>query len=220
MRNRQLRWTAGGIAVLAVAAVAFGERGTALAGDRDHGPRDLRPEHYSGLLNDHTPSAAIVRGGPYEMRGKWSLELDERRGKASFSAAMDMQTSDYGITQGTVNKDDPTTRGAHTHHISMTDGVFSTDWASQCPVFSPATTNGFVITGMAFVTGNGSPAPFGNLSPLTVCVLGGESVQYSNVTVTIGAPASSHFGTQAIHGVVLKCRGRFLRQSRDCSLEQ
>jgi hypothetical protein len=220
MRNQQLRWTACGIAVLAAAAVSVGERSTALAGDRDHAPRDLRPDHYIGLLNDHTPSAAVVKGGPYEMRGKWSLELDERRGTATFSAAMDMQTSDYGITQGTVNKDDPATRGAHTHHISMTDGVFSSDWQSLCPVFSPAVTNGFVISGMAFVTGNGSPAPFGNTSPLTVCVLGGENVQYSNVTVTLGTPASSHFGTQAIHGVVLRCSGRFLRQSRDCTLEQ
>ena len=107
MRNQQLKWTAGGIVVLAAAVVAFGGRSTALAHDRDHGPRNLLPEHFTGLLNDHTPSAAIVKGGPYEMRGKWSLELDERRGTATFEAAMDMQTSDYGITQGTVNKDDP-----------------------------------------------------------------------------------------------------------------
>ena len=103
----------------------------------------------------------------------------------------------------------------------MTDGVLSTDWASLCPVFSPAATGGFVITGTALVTGNGSPAPFGNPSPLTVCVLGGESVRYSNVTLRIGTPASNHFGTQAIHGVVLRCSGRFLlRESRDCALEE
>lgn len=212
MRARQLKWTTCGIAVLAAAA--------AMAGDREHAPRDLRPVHYSGLLNDHTPSAAVVRNGPYEMRGKWSLELDERRGRATFSAAMDMQTSDYGIIQGTVDKDNPASRGAHTHHISMTDGVLSTDWQSQCPTFNPAATNGFVVTGTVFVTGNGSPAPFGNNSPFTICILGGENVQYSNITVTFGTPASNHFGTQAIHGVILRCRGRFSHQSRDCSLEQ
>jgi hypothetical protein len=218
MRNQQLKWTACAVAVLAAAAVAFGERNTALAHDR--GPREVLPDHFSGLLNDHTPSAAVVKGGPYEMHGKWELELDERRGTATFEAAMDMSTSDYGITQGNVLKDDPATRGAHTHHISMTDGVFSTDWVSLCPVFSPAPTDGFVITGTAFVTGNGSPAPFGNPSPFTVCVLGGESVQYANVTVTFGAPASNHFGTKAIHGVILRCSGRFLRESPDCTLEQ
>lgn len=218
MRNQQLKWTACGVVALAAAAMALGQRSAALA--HDHGPRDLLPDHFTGLLNDHTPSAAVVKGGPYEMRGKWSLELDERRGTATFEAAMDMSTSDYGIIQNTVNKDDPMTRGAHTHHISMTDGVLSTDWASQCPIFSPAVIDGFVITGTAFVTGNGSPAPFGNPSPLTVCVLGGASVQYSNVTITFGAPASSHFGTKAIHGVVLRCSGRFLRESPDCTLEQ
>jgi len=218
MRNRELTWTARGTALL-LGAMACGGLTAAMAGDRDQGRPDRLPVHYSGLLNDHTPSAAIVKGGPYEMHGKWSLEVDERRGTARFSAAMDMETSDYGITQGTVNKDDPTTRGAHTHHISMTDGVLSTDWTTRCPAFSPAATEGFVITGMAFVTGNGAPAPFGNLSPLTVCVLGGESVQYSNVTITFGTPASNHFGTQAIHGVILRCHGWSLRHARECTLE-
>jgi hypothetical protein len=175
--------------------------------------------HYSGLLNDHTPSAAVVKGGPYEMRGKWTLEVDERRGTGKFSAEMDMQTSDYGIVQGTVNKDDPTTRGAHTHHIRMTDGVLTTDWPARCPQFSPAVKEGFAITGTAFVTGNGAPAPFGNPSPFTVCVLGGDAVKFSNITVTFGTPAANHFGTQPIHGVVVWCVGRFLRPSADCSLQ-
>src|SRR4029079_16716883 len=52
------------------------------------------PRHFAGLLNDHTPSAAVVAKGPYEMRGKWSLDVDEARGTATFTAAMDMQTSD------------------------------------------------------------------------------------------------------------------------------
>jgi hypothetical protein len=123
--------------------------------------------HYNGLLNDYTPSAAVVKGGPYEMRGAWSLDVNQRRGSAIFSAEMNMETSDYGITQNTVNKDDPTTRGAHTHHISMTDGVVADDWTTACPALSPAATDGFVITGTVFVTGNGSSAPFGNPSPVT-----------------------------------------------------
>ena len=106
MRHQDLKWAGSGMALLAAFGLA-----EAVAGDSAHARRDTLPVHYSGLLNDHTPSAAIVRGGPYEMRGKWSLEVDERRGTGKFSAAMDMQTSDYGIVQGTVNKDDPTTRG-------------------------------------------------------------------------------------------------------------
>jgi hypothetical protein len=190
----------------------------AWAGDHDF--RAPPPVHYHGLLNDYTPSAAVVKGGPYEMRGKWSLDVDERRGTASFSAAMNMETSDFGIVQNTVNKDDPTTRGAHTHHISMTDGVVSEDWAARCPAFSPAVTGGFVVTGTAYVTGNGGPAPFGNPSPLTICVLGGSNVKFSNLTMTIGLPASSHFGTQAVHGVVLSCNGLWERESRDCVVQE
>jgi hypothetical protein len=152
------------------------------------------------------------------MRGKWSLDVDERRGPARFSAAMNMETSDYGITQNTVNKDDPATRGAHTHHISMTDGMLSTDWTTKCPAFSPVVTEGFVITGTATITGNGGPAPFGNPSPITICVLGGADVRFSNVTFAFGMPASNHFGTQAIHGVVVRCSGPWGHESKDCAL--
>jgi len=211
MRNRDWKWACG-LAVLATFGLT-----NAGATDRDLGRRDTLPAHFSGLLNDHTPS--VVKGGPYEMRGKWSLELDERHGTAKFSATMDMQTSDYGITLGIVKPEDPVTRGAHTHHISMTDGVLTLDWPARCPQFSPAVKEGFAITGTAFVTGNGNPAPFGNPTPFTVCILGSDSVKFSNMTMAFGTPAANHFGTQAIHGVVLWCTGRFLRPSQDCSLE-
>jgi hypothetical protein len=213
MNNTVLRW------FLVVTALLVSA--TAAGGPGEERQAFLQPGvHYVGLINDYTPSAAITKGGPYEMRGKWSLDVDERRGTARFSAVMNMETSDYGIAQGTVNKDDPTTRGAHTHHISVTDGVVSSDWMTSCPKFSPAITDGFVVTGTAIITGNGSPAPFGNPSPVTICVLGGGDVKYSNVTVAFGLPASGHFGTQAIHGVVAHCSGPWGRESRDCSLEE
>ena len=50
---------------------------------RDRDRPSPPPRHFSGLINDYTPSAAVVGGGPYEMRGKWSLDLDERRGTAT-----------------------------------------------------------------------------------------------------------------------------------------
>ncbi len=213
MMNQALRCIARGSVVL---AAATGLGGLALAGDEQPRP----PSHFSGLINDYTPSAAITKGGPYEMRGKWSLEVNERHGTTRFEAAMNMETSDFGITQGTVNKDDPTTRGAHTHHILMTDGVISTDWVTNCPIFNPAVTDGFAVIGTAFVTGNGSPALFGNPSPLTLCILGGTKVKFSNFTMAFGPKASNHFGTQSIHGVVLKCAGPWERNSQDCAVEE
>jgi hypothetical protein len=188
----------------------------------EHESTALLPEHFSGLLNDYTPSAAVTAKGPYEMRGKWTLDVDERHGTATFTAEMNMETSDYGITQGTVDKDDPKTRGAHTHHMVMTDGVITFDWAtaSVCPVYSPAVMGGFVVTGPVYITGNGGPASFGNPTKMTLCVLGGTIVKYSNIEFTLGLPASSHFGTQAVHGVVLGCLGPWRRESHDCAVEQ
>jgi hypothetical protein len=216
MKRLALGWTAGSFAVL-IAAAGSNNISEAMAGDRDSNPP--LPVHYRGLINDYTPSAAIVKGGPYEMRGKWSLDVDQRRGTATFSAAMNMETSDYGITQNTVDKDDPTTRGAHTHHITMMDGVVSYDWATNCPKLNPPVTGGFVVTGPVYVTGNGGPALFGNPSTLTICVLGANNVTFSNVTLTFSAPANTHFGKLAIHGVVLSCGGPWERESRDCTVQ-
>jgi hypothetical protein len=56
--------------------------------------QDLRPVHFSGQINDYSPST--VSGGPYEIRGDWSLDLI-RGGAASFSADLNMETSDTGL---------------------------------------------------------------------------------------------------------------------------
>jgi hypothetical protein len=220
MNNKALRWVARDLAILSV-ATGLGGLTLALAGERD----EPAPVHYDGLINDYTPSAAVVKGGPYEMRGRWSLDVDVRRGTAKFSAAMNMETSDYGIVQGTVDKDevDPTkTRGAHTHHILVTEGTVSSDptaWAS-CPSFNPPVSGGFVVTGPAYITGNGGPPPFGNTSMLTLCVLGAGNVKFSNITITLGMPANTHFGKQPIHGVVTSCAGTWERESKDCSIQE
>jgi hypothetical protein len=217
MMNTTLRWMARSSVVLA-AATGLGGLTGALAGDEHNQPRS--PTHFSGLLNDFTPSAKVTKGGPYQMSGRWSLEVNERHGTARFEAAMNMETSDYAMTAATV--DDPTNnRGAHTHHIVMTDGVIGTDtdWTTACPVFNPVVKGGFVVRGTASVTGNGSKAPFGNPSPLTLCVLGGDYVTFSNFTMAFGPPASGHFSTQAIHGVVLRCEGPWGLDSRDCKVE-
>jgi hypothetical protein len=171
------------------------------------------PVHFGGLINDYSPST--VKGGPWEMHGTWTLQLVGMSGLANFST--DLTMSDYGKTAaGAI---DPTQPGQtpHVHHILLPHAAVlwmndeSEIAAAGCPTFAAPTDNkfGFQLTGqLSLLTGNGQPAPFDTSVPpaslLTVCVTGvkGEagSVTYSNIT--FGAPASGHFGAQAIHGVV------------------
>src|SRR5580698_1922361 len=120
--------------------------------------QDLRPVHFGGVINDYSPST--VSGGPYEIRGDWALDV-VRGGTANFSADLDMETSDYGITGATqVDPANPATRSPHTHHISMTNATVSYN-TSACPANSPATTvPGLVVNGTATTSGNGGPASF------------------------------------------------------------
>lgn len=190
------------------------------------------PAHFSGLLNDYTPTSDSntgnpISGSPYEMHGRWALDLNAQRSTASFSAEMTMETSEVANASLVF---DPASLGAHTHHISVTDGVIHnlpTDWQTMCPVLKPAASGGFAVTGSAYVTANGSNPPFGNPSPVTICILGTTStgapgtayVLYSNLTLTIGEKAAGHFGTEPIHGVVTRCGGRLgLAESPNCTV--
>jgi hypothetical protein len=168
--------------------------------------QDRRPVHFAGLINDYSP--ATVKGGPWEMHGQWSLDLHGEWDKADFSAAMTM--SDYGTTaEGAI---DPTQGGQtpHTHQIELTNATVT--WNMDgCPTFkAPVPLQGFQINGtVSLLTGNGSNAPFETTPPsstLEICVTGGDNVPYSvtasNITLVFGGPATTHFGTQAIHGVV------------------
>lgn len=161
--------------------------------------------HFGGIVNDYSPST--VKGGPWEMHGTWSLDLHGYSGTADFSAVLTM--SGYGKTAaGAV---DPTQagQGAHTHNIKLTNATITWDMTG-CPAYSPAALQGFQLNGVvSLMTGNGTNAPFETSPPsstLQVCVTGGDlvpfSVPYENVTLVLGAPATSHFGTQPIHGVV------------------
>jgi len=164
--------------------------------------QELRRVHLSGFINDYSPST--VSGGPYEIHGQWSLDIN-RSGTADFTADLNMETSDYGITGATqVDPAKPATRSPHTHHISITNAAVSYD-TSVCPANSPPTTGpGVVVTGTAATTGNGGQAPFEakGASTLQVCITGGSEVQFSNLTLVYTGPATGHFGTQPIHGVV------------------
>jgi hypothetical protein len=144
---------------------------------------------FSGSINDFTP-ASVSPAGPWVVNGNWSLTVRGDSGKASFSAALTMLRSDYWVWSAAADPDDPSARTPHTHHIRMVDGVVT-------PIM-----NGFRVTGIATVTGSGNPAPFGLSSPLQIDITGGSSVVFSNIRVTFGSPASGHFGSQPLDGVV------------------
>lgn len=163
--------------------------------------QDPTPKHLSGIINDYTPATGVF--GPWEMHGKWSLKMNRETGTADFSAAMTMEHPDYWIVLNPANVDNPGARSPHTHHITMTNATVTYD-TSVCPLDSPPTTGRLVVTGPVSITGNGSAAPFEakGTSTLQVCITGGTEVQFSNVTLVLTGPATGHFGSQAIHGVV------------------
>jgi len=186
------------VRVLAILVLALG------AGAVAHTQRHTK---LRGVLNDYTGVTGI--GGPWEMHGPWSLDLNVDSGKADFSAVMTMEHPDSWIaanpgTATSPNVDNPASRSPHTHHITMTDALVTYD-LSVCPPNSPATTSaGFVLTGTVSITGNGNPAPFETkgASTLQVCITGGADVPFSNVSLVLTGPATGHFGTHAINGVV------------------
>jgi hypothetical protein len=162
------------------------------------------PVDLSGTINDYNP----FDHGQYEMRGDWSLKVNGDSKSADLSAALNMEHSDLWMVSNGIT--DTTLRDPHTHHVTMKDAeviVDQTYVANNCPTaqyFVPTMT-GFAVIGMASITGDGGFAPFaphGELSPLTVCVTGGTQVGFSNITLVLGSPASKHFGTQPINGVV------------------
>jgi hypothetical protein len=174
---------------------------SALAGER-------RTAHFSGLINDYSPLSTSVKGSPWEMHGQWSMDIDLERETADFAA--DMTMSGYGTTAaGAVDPTKPLVN-PHTHHIKLTHAQIIWDMTG-CPAYMPpATTTGFQLKGtVSLLTGNGSIAPFETNPPsstLQVCVTGGSvskySIENSNITLVFEGPATSHFGPQALHGVV------------------
>ena len=164
--------------------------------------------HLSGLINDYSPLSPNVHGSPWEMHGQWSMELRPDRDSADFSA--DMTMSGFGrFVDGSVDPAQPLVN-PHTHHIRLTNIQISWDMIG-CPVYAtPAPTSGFQINGtVSLLTGNGNNAPFETKPPssrLQVCVTGVDNALYSvanaNITLVFTGPATSHFGPQAIHGVV------------------
>ena len=136
MNSKALRWM---VSIVAVVILAVGICARAQA---------PTPTHFSGLINDYTPETILGKVvGPWEMHGKWSLDLKGRSGLADFSAEMTMEQSDHAmevaianaLAAGTVppSFDDPETRIPHTHHITMKDAKVSYPAAGVCPTTPP-----------------------------------------------------------------------------------
>ena len=169
--------------------------------------QERRPVHLTGLLNDYVPLLATVKGSPYEMHGQWSMDVNPGLSAAEFSA--DMTMSSFGkTTAGAVDPTQPLVN-PHTHHIRLTNVRVTWDMTG-CPAWGTPTQMGFQINGtVSLLTGNGSNGSFETNPPsstLQVCVSGGLDIPFSvtnsNITLVFAGPATSHFGPQAIHGVV------------------
>ena len=167
-----------------------------------------QPVRLSGLINDYSPLSTSVKGSPWEMHGQWSMDIHPEWGTADFAA--DMTMSGFGKTAtGAVDPTQPLVN-PHTHHIRLTNVRITWDMTG-CPTYqTPVPTIGFQLNGtVSLMTGNGQIAPFETDPPsstLQVCVTGGNQVLYSqpnsNITLVFGGPATTHFGPQALHGVV------------------
>jgi hypothetical protein len=193
MKTKTLRWAVKGVAILvlgvAVSAMAWPQT----------------PSRLAGVINDYTPIAGGTTA--WEVRGPWSLNLNAESGTAEFSAALTMELSVLGQSSANVQG---AVLAQHTHHITMKDATVTYN-PSDCPAHA-ATTPPYVsrieVKGSATVAANGGPFPPPPATPepseLQVCIDGGTDVAYSNVTLVFGTPASGHFGSQAIHGVVRK----------------
>jgi hypothetical protein len=136
-------------------------------------------QKFGGRINDYT--AALDAGGPWHISGEWSLALKGDSGKGDFTVALSMVRSDNLV------------RSAHTHHVTLSDGDVT------------LLANGFRITGAAVMTSNGNTAGFSG-SSVDIQVTGGSALPESNVTMTFGGAAATHFGDQPVHGVVTQRR--------------
>jgi hypothetical protein len=149
------------------------------------------PGQFSGVIHDYSPATTVTPMGPWEMRGSWTLTFKADSSKADFSAALTMELSDY--TRNTSNVDSTSgasSRMQHTHHITIQGGT-----VTQIP------TGGFELSGPVTITKDGSPAPLA-ASTLSVEIIGGTIVQFSDITLQFAGGATAHFGSQLIHGVV------------------
>jgi hypothetical protein len=176
MKSKSLLWATRIIGLLVVVGVTG-----VIAGTR-------APNHFAGVINDYT---AVAGGtGPWEVRGPWTLDVNERTGKAEFSAAVTMELTDFALSGANIGTSG---RTQHTHHLTVVGGTVT------------SITGGFEVTGPVTITKDGGSAPMSiQGSSLVIDVTGGTLVEFSNVALTFEDGAAGHFGTTPLHGVVRK----------------
>lgn len=172
MNIRNSRWVAG------IGALV-------LAGSVTLAAQSPTQTSFNGTFDDTTPSGA----GSWEVRGTWSLQVLGSSGKADFSAALTMIRSDLWVISTAADPNSPAARNAHTHHVAVKDGLVT------------AIDGGFRVTGGIAATSNGNAA-FGTQSTLQIDIVGGNSVELSNIKMTFGGAAANHFGAQPVNGVI------------------
>jgi hypothetical protein len=145
------------------------------------------PRKLAGVINDFSPRSTTPTG-PYVVNGTWSLQLHPN-GKADFTASLTMVRSDLWFIETGGDPESQADRNFHTHHVLVTDG--------QISIVGSA----IVMDGIAIVTSNGNQVFPG--STVHIEISGGTAVAPSNIKLSFGAPASSHFTSEPYEGVVL-----------------
>jgi hypothetical protein len=163
-----------GLTGLVVAANAFSQTSS---------PRNL-----AGVINDFSPRSTTPTG-PYVVNGTWSLQLHPN-GKADFTASLTMVRSDLWFIETGGDPESQADRNFHTHHVVVTDGEISTVGSAT------------VLDGTAIVTSNGNQVFPG--TTVRIEISGGTAVAPSNIKLTFGAPASSHFTGEPYEGAVVR----------------
>ena len=133
------------------------------------------PGHLGGVINHYT--ANLDGNGPWYITGDWEVKTKGTSGRADVAIALSM-----------VRQLNEASRQPHTHHIGLENGAVT------------VTATGLRISGTADATTNGNAAFAG--STVQVDITGGDSVRYSNITVTFTGGAASHFGAAPLQGVV------------------
>ncbi len=120
------------------------------------------PTQFSGVINDYSPTTSSPMG-PWEMRGPWTLTLNQDYQQGRFFGDLTMELSDY--TRNSSNID--STSGPRLAECSTL--TISRSWAAPSRKSRLA---GFELSGPVTITKDGSPAPFA-ASTLLVDITGG-----------------------------------------------
>ena len=136
----------------------------------------LAPYKWQGTIHDN----ADALGANWVISGTWSLDIRGDSGKANFAASL------------TMKHNGPVPGAPHTHHMFLKDASVT------------LLANGYSVTGIATIAGNGGLANNYTNSSVTIEVTGGADLPVSNIRLILhGEGATTHFGADPLQGVVV-----------------